>query len=118
MPVAMHEKAEKMRQSFHIIVVLIVTGIQHALQCYIIKQTVEPDGEVQLEIRCLCSNAYADKAYGLKCKQISLLSQLPPENPFLSDYLLRSSHMMFYNPLYYNEDQESTVPTMPFKTAN
>lgn len=76
MPLAMHEKAEKMKH-FHIIVVLIVTEIQHSLLYYIIKQTVEPDGEVQLEVRCLCSNPYSDKAYGLKCKQISLLPQLP-----------------------------------------
>lgn len=93
------KKAEK-KKSFHIIVVLIVTGIQHALRCYIIKQTVEPDGEVQLEVRCLCSNAYTDKAYGPKCKQISLLPRLSPDNPYSSHYLLRSSHMMFYNPRY------------------
>lgn len=61
-----------------LIYTLIVAGVQHAFLCYIIKQTMGPDGEVQLEVRCLCSNA--DKAYGLKCKQISLLPRLPPEN--------------------------------------
>lgn len=97
MPDAMHEKAE--RNCFRIIVVLTVGGIQHAPQCYITKQTVEPDGEVQ-EVRRLCSNPYTDMAYGLKCEQISLLPQLPPDlkNTFSSRYLLRSSHMMFYNP--------------------
>ena len=98
MPDAMHEEAEK--NCFRVIVVLVVGGIQHALQCYITKQTVEPDGEVQ-EVRRLCSNAYADMAYGLKCEQISLLPQLAPDfkDTFLSHYLLRRSHMMFYNPL-------------------
>lgn len=72
--------AWKGRERFRIIVVLIVSGIQHALQYYIIKQTVGPDGDVQLEVRGLCSNEYTDRAYGLKCEQISLLPLLPPEN--------------------------------------
>lgn len=83
------KKAKKI--CFHIIFVLIVTGIHHAFQYCIIRQTVEPDGKFQQEGRRLCSNAYSDKAYGLKCKQISLLPQLLPENgyePISSHYLL------------------------------
>lgn len=61
-------------------IVLIVPGIHHAVQCYVTKQTEKPDGEVQLEIRYLCSSAYTDTAYALKCREISLLPQLPLEN--------------------------------------
>lgn len=74
-PVAMHEKAEEMRNT--LLWVLIITAIQHAPQCYIIEQTAEPDGEIQLGVGRLCGNIDIDKAYGLKCKQNSLLPELP-----------------------------------------
>lgn len=55
-PVAMHEKAEMKKKSLDT-TFIIIPGIYHARQCYITKQTVEPDGKVELEIRCLHSSA-------------------------------------------------------------
>lgn len=57
MPLAVHEKAEMIRKCLDTTVV-IVPEIHHALQCYTTKQAVEPDGKVELEIRCLHSNAF------------------------------------------------------------
>lgn len=54
-----------------VIFVIILSGIQHAFQYYIIEQTVKPDGEVQLQVRCLCSSS--DKTYDLRWKPIFLL---------------------------------------------
>lgn len=110
MPVAMREKAEKVKLFFfHLIVVLIISANQCALY-YIIRQTVEPDGDVQLEVRCSCSNTYTDKVYWL------VLPETVIEPIFIS---LPPPKLMFYNPLYYNEHQEAaTIPTMPFTAAN
>lgn len=63
----MHGKAEKMRRGLHsIATVLNTAGLPHALQCYATQQTVEPDGEIQLEKRCLSSSAYDAATWNLK----------------------------------------------------
>lgn len=77
-PYAMHEKAEKMKESED----------KHCsdrpwnspCSAVLHHKTEKPDGQVKLEIRCLFCSRYTDSAYALKCKQIFLLPKLPLEN--------------------------------------
>lgn len=117
-------KRQKRWRKVLTVIVLIIPGVQHAFWCYLINQTVKPDGDFQLEMGYyMCSNAYPATAYDLKCKQILFQLQLNSlvwmdENLFSCRSLHKSSWCLL-TPLGDNEDlEEFSIPTIQFKATN